>query len=134
MTSGPLNTSSRVRGITSFAASYGVLLLSDGDIRHKNPALVSVLSSGRDLIPKEAHLDPSKLHATFSLARLQVNSFQGIRRSELKRTGSIQVDAKTEQIRPPPKVTWAFLPFVTCVPITRDFTKMIGEECDQEHW
>jgi hypothetical protein len=82
MTSGPLNTSSRVRGITSFAASYGVLLLSDGDIRHKNPALVSVLSSGRDLIPKEARLHPPDLRATFSPARVQVIYFQGIRSAQ----------------------------------------------------
>ena len=95
MTSGPLQTFSRVRSVTSFAESYGVLLLSDGDIRHKKPALVSARSSRRDLIPKEAHLDPSRLHATFSPARLQVISFQEIRSSELKRTGSIQAHEKT---------------------------------------
>jgi hypothetical protein len=134
MTSGPLKTSSRVRGITSFAESYGVLHLADGDIRHKKPALVSALFSlpGPDI--KRGRLHPPHLRAVFSPVRLQVIYFQGIRSAE---TGKNRLNSGPRENRPtrlPPGLTWAFLPLVTCVPITRDFTTMIREESDQEHW
>lgn len=67
--------SSRVRGITSFAESYGVLLLSDGDIHHKKPALVSALSSGPGPYLHWGRLQPPHLRALVSPARLQALLF-----------------------------------------------------------
>ena len=108
--------SSRVRGITSFAESYGVLLLSDGDIRHKKPALVSALSSRPGLSQKGGRLQPPHLRALFSPARLQAVLFSGNTSAE---TGKNRLNSGQPYIWPirlPPGVIGPFSPPLPAYP------------------
>jgi hypothetical protein len=95
MTYGPLKNLQPCAEHHFLAESYGVLLLSDGDIRHNKPALVSVLSFRPGPADKNGRLHPPTFAPFFLRRGCKPFIFREYAVWKQERAGSIQANEKS---------------------------------------
>ena len=89
---------------------------------------------GRDLSQKGGRLHPRTFALSSRPRGCKPFFFQVIRSAETGKNGLNSGQPIHRADAASAWGNWALLPSVTCVPITRDFTRMIREECDLGHW